>query len=41
MNSCSRKWIKTWYNKRRRHSSLGYKPIIEFELKMYNQNVAA
>lgn len=34
-------WIETWYNKRRRHSSLGYKTINEFELKMYNQNVAA
>jgi len=34
-------WIETWYNKRRRHSSLGYKTINEFELEMYNQNVAA
>jgi len=34
-------WIETWYNKMRRHSSLGYKTINEFELKMYNQNVAA
>jgi transposase InsO family protein len=34
-------WIETWYNKRRRHSYLGYKTINEFNLKMYNQNVAA
>jgi len=34
-------WIETWYNKRRRHSFLGYKTINEFELEMYNQNVAA
>ena len=34
-------WIETWYNKRRRHSSLGYKTINEFELEMNNQNVAA
>lgn len=27
-------WIKTWYNKRRRHSSLEYKTINEFELEM-------
>lgn len=34
-------WIETWYNKRRIHSYLGYKTINEFELKMYNKNVAA
>lgn len=34
-------WIETWYNKRRIHSTLGYKTINEFELEMYNQNVAA
>ncbi len=27
-------WIETWYNKRRRHSYLGYKTINEFELLM-------
>lgn len=34
-------WIETWYNKRRRHSFLGYKTIDEFELDTYNQNLAA
>ena len=34
-------WIETWYNKKRRHSYLGYKTINEFNLQMYNQNVAA
>jgi putative transposase len=34
-------WIETWYNKRRIHSTLGYKTINEFEMEMYNQNVAA
>lgn len=34
-------WIETWYNKKRRHSYLGYKTIDEFELNMYNQNLAA
>ena len=34
-------WIETWYNRRRIHSTLGYKTIKEFELEMYNQNVAA
>lgn len=38
---CIFQWIETWYNKRRRHSYLGYKTIDEFELNMYNQNVAA
>jgi len=30
-------WIETWYNKRRRHSCLGYETINEFDLEMYNQ----
>ena len=34
-------WIETWYNKRRIHSSLGYKTINEFETEIYKQNVAA
>ena len=34
-------WIETWYNKKRIHSTLGYKTIKEFEIEMYNQNVAA
>jgi len=34
-------WIETWYNKKRRHSYLGYKTINEFELNMYNNNQAA
>ena len=34
-------WIETWYNRRRIHSTLGYKTIEEFENEMFNQNVAA
>lgn len=34
-------WIETWYNKKRRHSFLGNKNIKEFELDMYNINLAA
>ncbi len=34
-------WIETWCNKKRRHPSLNYKTINEFNLEMYNQNVAA
>ncbi|NJX16147.1 transposase [Tamlana crocina] len=34
-------WIETWYNNKIRHSFLGYKTLIEFELDMYNQKLAA
>ncbi len=34
-------WIETWYNRRRMHSTLGYKTIEEFENEMYNQQIAA
>jgi transposase InsO family protein len=34
-------WIETWYNRRRIHSTLGYKTIKEFETEMFNQKVAA
>jgi len=34
-------WIETWYNTRRRHSYLGNRTIKEFEIKMYNQKLAA
>ncbi len=34
-------WIETWYNRRRIHSTLGYKTIEEFETEMSNQKVAA
>jgi len=34
-------WIETWYNRRRIHSSLGYKTISEFEMEMLNQKMAA
>ncbi len=34
-------WIETWYNRRRIHSTLGYKTIGEFETEMSNQKVAA
>ena len=30
-------WVETWYNKRRRHSYLGYKTINEFNLEMYKK----
>ncbi|MBN2286351.1 MAG: transposase [Tissierellales bacterium] len=35
------RWIETWYNKRRRHSALGYKTINEFEQLNNNQRIAA
>ncbi len=35
------KWIETWYNRRRRHSALGYKTMEEFELINNNQRIAA
>lgn len=34
-------WIETWYNRRRIHSTLGNKTILEFEQEMNNYNVAA
>lgn len=34
-------WIETWYNNKRRHSFLGNKTIKEFELDMYNHELAA
>lgn len=34
-------WIEAWYNKRRIHSTLGYKTISEFEMQMLNQKIAA
>ena len=33
-------WIETWYNRRRMHSNLGYKSIEEFEIEMFNKNLA-
>jgi len=33
-------WVKTWYNRRRIHSALGYKTIEESENKMSNQKIA-
>lgn len=35
------KWIETWYNKKRRHSALGYKTMDEFELENNLKRVAA
>ncbi|MEX2253706.1 MAG: integrase core domain-containing protein, partial [Thermoleophilaceae bacterium] len=29
-------WIETWYNRRRRHSSLGYLSPLEFESQHYD-----
>lgn len=34
-------YIETWYNKKRRHSTLNYKTIQEFEIFMLNQKIAA
>lgn len=34
-------WIESWYNRRRRHSSLGYQTIEEFELNNSNFENAA
>jgi putative transposase len=34
-------WIETWYNRKRRHSALGYKTIEEFEILNINQKIAA
>jgi len=34
-------WIETWYNRKRRHSALGYKTMEEFELTNNNQKLAA
>jgi len=34
-------WIETWYNSKRRHSTLGYKNIEEIELEMLNNKMAA
>ncbi len=35
------KWIETWYNRKRRHSALGYKTIEVFEFLNINQKMAA
>lgn len=35
------KWIETWYNRKRRHSALGYNSIEEFEILNNNQKWAA
>ncbi|MCJ7713650.1 IS3 family transposase, partial [Candidatus Bathyarchaeota archaeon] len=34
-------WIESWYNRRRRHSALGYQTIEEFELNNSNFKNAA
>jgi transposase InsO family protein len=34
-------WIESWYNRRRRHSALGYKTIEEFDRNNYNFKNAA
>lgn len=33
-------WIETWYNRKRRHSALGGRTILEFEQLMKSKNVA-
>jgi len=35
------RFLQTWYNRRRIHSTLHYKTIEEFENEMYNQKAAA
>lgn len=35
------RWIETWYNRKRIHSTLDYKTIEEFENEMYNRKTAA
>jgi len=35
------RWIETWYNTRRIHSTLGYKTIEEFETNMNKQKLVA
>ncbi len=35
------KWIETWYNRKRRHSALGYKTMEEFEILNKKQKSAA
>ena len=34
-------WIESWYNRRRRHSSLGYKTIEEYQIINSNFKHAA
>lgn len=34
-------WIETWYNRKRRHSHLGYRTIEEFDYLFLNHNLAA
>ena len=34
-------WIETWYNRKRIHSTLGYKTIEEFKNEMSNNKIAA
>jgi len=34
-------WIENWYNRRRRHSALGYQTIEEFEKNNYKFKTAA
>ncbi len=34
-------WIETWYNSKRRHSTLNYKNITEIELELNNHKMAA
>jgi len=35
------KWIEIWYNRKRRHSALGYKTMEEFEILNINKKIAA
>jgi transposase InsO family protein len=34
-------YIETWYNRERRHSSLGYRSPVQYEAEVLNRRVAA
>lgn len=34
-------YLETWYNRERRHSSLGYRSPVQYEAEVLNRRVAA